>query len=416
MRKNSKIAERVSSPGHLLRENVLKPAIDAGFRFMDIYHSQGIAMKFVHFKPPKLVKGKHHWYVEYYYKNSENKWVRFKVYEEINIHRSEEYNQLLLEAVQKNLESGFNPFELKKKPAIAPTEWSLNKALDEFIRHCQDKGLRPKSVTTYNESVRMLKEYFLPNNQIYQPVTAFTRQHFQKFGSDMSDKKKWKNSTYNKRMENIRTIFHWFEKEGKVEKNPMIGIESKKTLATRHKYFSTETLQKLKDLTAEKDPYIRSFLEFLYYTCIRPKSEARLLQIKHILFDRQMIVVPGEISKNKKTEYVPMDPELSKNLIHLQAFPSEYFIWGKKGPEAQPAPANYFGNRFKPFKDELGLGEDYTMYGMKHTRAIDLANAGVDPYAIMKLCRHSGLDVTMAYLRDLGCDIDFSKYLNTKKF
>jgi site-specific recombinase XerD len=67
---------------------------------------------------------------------------------------------------------------------------------------------------------------------------------------------------------------------------------------------------------------------------------------------------------------------------------------------------NYFTQKFTKLKKQLSLPKEVTMYAIKHTRAIHLAQDGADPYSIMQLFRHSGLDITMAYLRDLGVNVN----------
>jgi hypothetical protein len=67
---------------------------------------------------------------------------------------------------------------------------------------------------------------------------------------------------------------------------------------------------------------------------------------------------------------------------------------------------NYYGEKFRKLKESLEIHKDFTLYSIKSTRAIHLAQDGADPYTIMQLFRHSGLDITMSYLRDLGININ----------
>jgi site-specific recombinase XerD len=402
----------------------MKPASVAGFRFLKTNSATSVPKKYITFRPPVLKKVKARWYVEYWYRVPEElkpqfknrDWHRFRVFEDINRYKSEEYARELVDAITHKLEQGFNPFQRPEELSITSSEWSLNRALDEYIIYNREKGLRGKSITTYSETVRIMKEYFQADNVIFLPASSITKAHIKEFITAVGKQRKWKNSTYNKRLANVRTLFNWLLKEGHITTNPAIAIDARQTVVTRHQYFEKDILAAIKTKMEKTDRWVLSFLEFLYFTCTRPKSETRLLKIEHILFDRHMLYIPGDISKNKKGDYIPMDPDLESKLQHLRKYPASHFIWGKKGPDKKPASHNYFASRFKPYKDELGLGENYTMYGLKHTRAIDLANAGVDPYSIMKLMRHSGLDVTMKYLRDLGCEVDFSKYNIEKRF
>ena len=98
------------------------------------------------------------------------------------------------------------------------------------------------------------------------------------------------------------------------------------------------------------------------------------------------------MSKNKKDDYVPLTDFVLTNYV-------------QKG-RLFKAPVNYYGQKFKKIKDALGLHKDYSLYGIKHSRGIHLAEAGADPYTIMQLFRHSNLEITMSYLRGLNININ----------
>lgn len=408
--------------------NKMKGTSDVPFRFLRSNSATIVPTKHIHFRPARLVKTKARWYIEYWYAvpselyhlHGNKEWKRFRVFEDINRVKTEEYANQLLTAVNEELAGGFNPFDKKllqvRNQDITPTEWSLNHGLEQYIVYCVNKGLRKKTIQTYDITVNFIKEYFLKGNRIYQPLSSFTRKDISKMLSDLKDEKQWNSNTYNNYLSLISSMFNWFVREEKIDKSPVKGLEQKKVSISMHKYYDDAAAKKIKDALKQGNPYLLSFCEFIYYTGTRPKSEARLLQVKHLLFDRELIFIPGHISKNKKDDYIPMAPELEKALSHLKGQDPEIYIWGLRGPAEKPASQNHFAALYKPYKDRLGLSEDFTIYSWKHSRAIDLANAKVDPYAIMKLFRHSGLDITMKYLRDLGVQVDWKQYDIQKKF
>lgn len=418
MSQSKKIVNRIQS----WAPDKLKAAPRAVFKFLTPNSATTVPAKYTHYRPARLVKTKARWYIEYWYRvpaefaneHPGKEFVRFRVFEDINRYKSDEYAQELLAAVNLKLDSGFNPWETRG--AVQSADWSLNYALEKFMLYSTEKGLRTKTLQTYNIAVGFLKEYFLPGNVLYKPLEYFTREVVAKMLNDLKRDKGWNNTTYNNYLSLMATIFNWFVREGKLVKSPTAGLEQKKAPVTTHRYYSDEQAKQLKDRMKATNPHLYNFCEFIYYTGTRPKSEARLLQVKHILFDRKLLFVPGSISKNKKDDYIPMAPELIDMLRPLEGRDPATYLWGTKGPANKPASQNHFATLYKPFKDALGLDESYTIYGWKHSRAIHLANAGVDPYAIMKLFRHSGLDVTMKYLRELGCDVDWNKYNIDQKF
>lgn len=410
----------VSRPGHPAKKNLTKPNTSKGFSFMKTYGDKSGTMKYVNFKPARLFKGHDKWFVFYYFRvpkelahEYKSEWVRFRVYEGINEIKTDEYAKELVDAVNFSLENGFNPFEQLLK---GDNKLSFNKSLDEFISYCEQKNLRQRTIGRYKTNIELLKEYFVRDNILYQPPEAITTEMMEGFFNHYNKQRNWAPRTYNSYLSDIGTIFQWLIRKKKITDNPLEFLEYKKTESTKNRYYDDATAAKLKAIIEPEDPLLFLFLETIYYTCTRPKSETRLLQVKHILFERDMLFIPASISKNRKDDYIPLAPELKVKLLPYQHLPPDTYLFGLSGPADRPVSVNVMASRYKVFKDRLGLDETYSTYGWKHTRGIHLANAGVDPYAIMKLMRHSGLEITMNYLRELGVEVDWNKYNIDKKF
>lgn len=408
-----------------------KGLINKPFRFLKPDSAKSGPMKYVDYRPPKLVKTTKRWYVEYYYRvpielrTDKADWQRFRVFESINRYKTDEYAGLLLSAVERALEKGFSPFKYEKEAFIErtapketkPTALSLNVALDKFIDNAREKGLRPKTVQNYGTIVNFLKEYFLNGNKIYEPVKSFTKDDIKNFLRDSRKKHGWVNYTFNNYLGFTSTIFNWFVKEDILTTSPVKGIEELPINITRHKYYDDKTAGKLKELMLKQDQFIYKVCMSVYYAGIRPKSELRFLKVENILADRDLIFIPAEISKNRKDDYIQLDQDLKQMLLPWLKYPGEYYLFGDKGvPSKKHTAANRFANLYKVFKDRLKLGEDFTLYSWKHTRAIHLAEAGASPYEIMQLFRHYSLEMTIKYLRGMGCNISREISDKSRKF
>lgn len=403
----------------LIENQSLETRAHSGFPNLNKPSATPVPRKYVTYKPPVVVKGKR-WYVQYWYlvpielrDKYKKQYLRFRVFEEINKYRKDDYAQLLRQAVEIVLQNGWSPFEKEVSEMtikVTPTEWSLSYGLDKYMEHCVDQELRPKTIQSYGTVINYLKEYFYKDNRVFKPLSIFTKQDIKDFMNYYKKLNKWQATTYNGYLGYVAIIFNWFVSEEKLLRSPVTGIEAKKGPVTRHKVYDDKTFDALKNNIHKADSYLFSFIEFIYYTCTRPKSEARLLQVKHLLFDRDLIQIPGNVAKNKEGDYVPMGEELKARLIHLQDLPADTYLWGLRGPAKKPASQNYFASLFKPFKDKLGLNKDYTIYGLKHTRCIHLVKEGANPYDIMRLFRHSSLEQTMKYMKDLGLT-DYSDVL-----
>lgn len=384
--------------------------------------------KYAYYRPPRVVKTAKRWYVEYWYRipielrEKKKEWKRFRVFEDINRYKTDEYANELCKFVAYFLDQGYDPFANEKILMNEPElklEWSFNVALDQYLDRCRENGLRPKSLQSYGTIINFVKEYFLKDNSIYRPLKQVSKEQVKTFMNDMKIRQGWNNNTYNKNLGYLIAVFNWFVREEKIDKNPAKGLELKKVAVTKHKYFDDKTAALLKLKMELLNPYLLKFITFIYYTATRPKSEARLLKCKHVLFDRKLLFIPASISKNKKDDYIPMSEELISLLkgMGIDSSPSEYYIFSASGkPDSRPASQNYFASKFKPFKDSLKLGDDYSIYGFKHLRAIHLAQDGADPYEIMRLFRHSDLSITSLYLREIGIADTTNVISKTRKF
>jgi site-specific recombinase XerD len=373
----------ISSPSQL---DKVKPVAEAGFSFLDSFSGKSAAMR--NYKPATIYKGQR-WYIQYSFKDpSTNKFKRFKVYEDINRKKGseqEEYAQLLKDAINYGLKNGYNPF-VKDTLQVAVKNWTLIQGLNYFKQHLQNRGLRKRTIQSYESVLRMLyKELDSIKNENIKDVT---KNHITSALRNAKNKNTWSNTTYNNNVTFSKAIFNFLIDEEILEVNPTARIKPLPQQITKHKYFDDATWKKIKE---NADPELMSFIMFLYHTGTRP-NEARQLTSENILRDRKLLKIPAFISKNKKDDYVPLTDYVLTNYVQKGRL-FKYQI-------------NYYGKKFRKLKKDLGLSSDHTLYSIKATRAIHLANDGADPYTIMQLFRHSGLDITMSYLRDLGININ----------
>lgn len=219
------------------------------------------------------------------------------------------------------------------------------------------------------------------------------------------------NTTRNNYRENVRSLFGVLVTRKVMKKNPARKVRRLKESKSRHTAYRDDDAKKVKKAMTAKDPQLFLFCSFIYYCFLRPK-ELRFLQVKHIEGDKilvpSFIVHEGEkifVSKNRKNEYVII-PNGLKKLIEqhkIMEYPPDYFIFSIL---FKPAPKhvsyNYFNRRYRDVLDELGFEQDYTAYSWKHTGVIRLYNEIKDIRKVQQQCRHSKIETTVEYLRDLG--------------
>jgi site-specific recombinase XerD len=406
----------------------------------------------------------------HFYNPLTRKKERFKVYEDINRFKGVEKIQFALnlkDAVNIALKSGYNPFshlvaakeeEEKTKEGetiLKPVEQTLVKtvtrnvnsnrktdaqvkaeklkvqqdnhnkdftgarshytipqAFNYFLTEKKEKGKAPATISRYKTAIEFLTEYLDEKGMLQAKAYEIKAAHLLNFLKEYSDTKKWGNKTYNNHLGSLQVIFNFLALNihGVIEKNPIEGAEYKNTLSTKHTAYSNLQLQNmLKKVREKEDLFMEGIILTVYYAAIRAKAELRDFKISNILFDRDLIRLDAEGTKGRRDDYIPLDPVLKEFFIkhNLDKLPKDWYVFGNKNqPGPVKAGANHYSMLFKTYRDEAELSDIFTLYGFKHTRAVDLATAGVDIYAIMQLFRHQNLDDTMTYLRDLGCTIN----------
>jgi len=160
----------------------------------------------------------------------------------------------------------------------------------------------------------------------------------------------------------------------------------------------------LKDYLTKNEPQLWLFVQFIYYCFIR-LGELLYLKIADIDFDEAKVLIRGEISKNKKSQYVIIPQQFYKELIELkiQTYHPNFYIFGKHGiPSAEKHRKDYFSKRHTQITRSLGISNMYSLYSWKHTGAIDVIKAGINVKDLQLQLRHHSLEMVDVYLRSLG--------------
>jgi integrase len=360
-----------------------EPATVAGFSFLKQYGDKMGTRKHVYYKPAKIHKGTK-WFVYYSYLDPDTgKYRRFKVYEDINRVPKEDqqdYANDLLWAVNMGLKNGYDPFAHKRSKV-----WTLGQAINYYKQKIPDLGLREKTMQGYYSFVDLFTKYWNKKNS---SIDSIDRNDCAALLSTLKKEREWGNTMYNNGLTFGRLMFSFFIQNGITHANPFKQVKPLQETKTGNQPFTDKDWK----LILEKaEPDLRRFMQFLYYTGARP-NEARQLEYSHILRDRKLVYIPGALSKGKKDGFIPVSDQF---LILFPEGDGKIFGTSK----------NYFTLKFTELKRKLKLNDKYTLYSTKHTRAVHLMQDGASPYSILQLFRHSSLEVTMSYLRDLGINI-----------
>ena len=311
----------------------------------------------------------------------------------------------LLEQWTLKLRNGYNPFTAKKE---TEANVSLFYVPDIVKKICEERVefLREKSASTYLSKVTIFQIWLNKNGYNNKFVANFKMEDAELFLKWLIDTKgrNVSHTSRNTYLVTMRTIWKTMQQKGIVIKNPWeetTKIKENRMGKLPLKLSMKKTL--IKEF-AEEDPELWLFVQFMYYCFIRP-GELIKLKIGAIDLDDEKILIDGDISKNRKSEYVVIPPPFLKVLKELKItrYKYNYYIFSPDGgPGEQPYSKDVFNRRHKVFTDRKGYNRRYTLYSWKHTGACDVAMSGANLKQLQMQLRHSDLQTTDIYLKGLG--------------
>jgi len=365
-------------------------------------------------------------------------WARFRVKGKLNTVSEEDYEQCaeeLLHSVKLLLQNGLNPFQDiideynqqtgQHVPMVAITKdtkpkVTIEAAMKKFLMiHPEGSSSR----LSYEVITRLLGEWL--GDRVKGSIKDITKDDLNDMLRTKREEKDWKKGTYNDKVTKLRTLFKFVKDEEWIKESPAEKVKKLTHVdKTRHTAYDDAMAERVKHLllhhkVSDIGLATYRFCMTVYYTLTRPDEETRQLKCKDIRFADGQIYIDPLRAKGGQGGYIPLDPELEMMLreMGVDKAPGEYYIFGK---EDKPGPECHAESRFAWFWREHvrkpnGIHEDYTIYGWKHKRVIDLFRAGATAAEIQAWCRHKSVTEFETYLRDLGLNLAINN-ARAKKF
>jgi integrase len=331
---------------------------------------------------------------------------------------------VLIQQYNEKLKNGWTPYQETDTIYYDPGEVSFlpqnynreNASLPSYLMGAlkSKHALRDKSYKTYKSIVTSFT-YYLEANKIERiTINQFTKQMAETFLHWLVIEKKKSHVTRNKYLAILKNLWIWLIENKYAKINVWDKIPKLKEI--RHGKLPFTPMQKdlLKDLIGKENPQLWLFCLFQYYCMIRP-GELRLLKVENIHFDLQKIMVPGEIAKNKKTQFVTIPTPFFKILYEhaLHFAPGMYYVFSANGqPGALPMSRDYFSKLHRTYLNRLRISNKYSLYSWKHTGNVAAVKSGIGIKDLQLQNRHHDLNTFDIYLRSMGVD-DFEALKNS---
>lgn len=178
-------------------------------------------------------------------------------------------------------------------------------------------------------------------------------------------------------------------------------IKRKKAKRTPARYFQTYHIKRLKNYIKEKDLKLLLFIQLMYYCALRP-NEIRHIRAGDILLDDGRIYIRGEDSKSTEMNYAYIPDQLTDQLEFIKALDEKEYIFHSRLSTDQPCSVNLYASKHQKMLKYLGFNvREYKLYSWRHTAAVNLLKSGWSVKQIQLHYRHSSIEVTDQYLRQL---------------
>ena len=361
------------------------------------------------------------WYVEYSVRNPKNGVLeRFRIYEGLSAGSEAERTVLaakIATQIRRKLKTGWTPFDkfdviysdsltyqkatdkLKKAKSNNNT-WRLN--LSVWLDQHQH-AIRKSTYQSYQAKFRIFVEFLELKKMDSDDILYFDSKAIDSFYLFLQNTRKLCNKTVNEYTILLRRVSKDLLKKNIITENHFIEVKRLRSFSKKPIPFNDVNIQNLKKMILAIDPQLWLCIQFIFYSFIRP-NELRLLQMKHLDLVAGKIIVPGEFSKNHKTQTVIIpDPLLDylKELNFESYSYDDYLITLKGTPGPVHVGRNYMGNHFRRVRFLLKMPSAYKFYGWKHTGVLRLKRSGADPFAMKDQLRHYSFDEMLEYIIEL---------------
>lgn len=298
--------------------------------------------------------------------------------------------------------------------------------IQDFIDSCTLKGLAPKIIKSYYQSLTLFTKYLEEEKGIMnieevdkgvlEEYIQFTKdrgkysfiadeksleKNYQNFRSDIG--KPITSSTLNNYLRNIKVFFNWLYDNGLIKFN---NIAKTKFIKEKRRVKDQLSDEEYKQLIKEID--ITKFSEYRDYIIINlimdtgmRLSECLSLTINDVDLVRRTILLSADVTKGKKDRYVFYSITMSKYINRCIKFKdalkdTELLFTTTR---CTILTASNFEKSFKKYVKRAKINKNITPHGLRNNFARRFLLSGGDIFMLSKILGHSSVTVTeKAYL------------------
>lgn len=249
------------------------------------------------------------------------------------------------------------------------------------------------------------KSYLETSENPILKIQNITKIHIKEFLDQKAFERNWGKVTYNTYLVDLGTFFNYLIDLRIIKENPCSTVTKKNTRrdSSRFKVFEKNELLKVSDILNSDKHFVGLKLatKLLFKYNIRPIELTRL-QIKDVQFEKGLLTLPSDKTKNGYEAIFQLDKETITLLKQMTLnIDTDYFVFGSRNrPTKTQVCSEFFGQNWRALRKKYKLPNHLKLYALKHTsNYYDIEN-GASYEEIRQRNRHSILQVTTLYIKE----------------
>lgn len=310
---------------------------------------------------------------------------------------------------------------MKKKRFVKDFDYYI----DEYMYNCRSRKLRPKTMQSYEQSLRLFERWCLEQVSITEPgqVLESTIRHYicslqergkytfyatedcaitynparrRDFSQTVST------TTINNYIRNLKAFFTWYA-DTTTSPNPMEKIRQLRNERKAQEFLEDHEIDKLlKIFDRSYFPEHRDYMVIMLILDTGMRiGECLQITTDDIDLDDRTICLPAENTKGRRTRYVFFSAKTCKSLQRWLRYKERYtnskLLFSKKS--GLPLEIHSFESGFRRYLGRAGIDKDYSPHALRNNFAKRCLMSGMDIYTLSRILGHSSVSVTEnAYL------------------
>ena len=240
------------------------------------------------------------------------------------------YARGVIKRLTDQLNHGWNPWIAKDATNLIPFEDAIQRYEAHTQKMLANGYFRKETYDGYKSYVKIMREYVKtkrPTYYCYQFDHNFCIDFLDYVFIDRNNGAQTRNNYLNF----LRVFSGFLVEKGYLKSKPTDGINpiSKRLYKKERECIPLDVMGKIATYCKEKEPDFLFACYLLYYCFIRPVEMTRL-KVQHFNIKRCTLTIPGELSKNKKTQTVTIPKKVIQYGIEIGCFETSILlIWPK---------------------------------------------------------------------------------------